>query len=94
MYTCERTGVTSLNTVIVWDFLVNEDNLLGSGALVSAIESMPVQPREGFTITGTISSGIVITQLQVNVSSSFDGAMVMCNIVGASNSLNVLVRSE
>ena len=95
MYTCERTGVT-VNTIIAWDFISNENNLLGGATFVRTLnESTSIQLREGFTLTGNISSsGTVIAVLQVNASSDYNGAMVICYINGPSNTIVVSIRGE
>ena len=100
-YTCERTGfdvTTGADPFIDWLFIVTDGRnlLLGFGTSARALnETTSVQPREGFTITGNFSSsGTVITMLQVNASSSFDGAMVICDILRLSNTLTVSVRGE
>ena len=96
VYTCERTGVTSPNTLIFWDLLLNETNVLRANTPVRVLnESMSVQPPGEIRtiLTGNFSSsGTVVAVLQVNASSDFN--MVRCIIIGATSTLPVSVRGE
>ena len=97
MYTCKRTGVTkAAKTLIVWNFISNQVNLLGSATPVRALnESTSIQLGEGFTLMGNVSSsGTVIAVLQLSASSDYNGAMVMCDINGPSNTIVVSIRGE
>ena len=99
MYTCERTGVNiAYDPQIVWSFLSNEmiTRLRTTTPVSTLNESMSVSTSaEGFSLMGNISSsGTVVTVLQVNASSSFNGAMVECSIYGNSNTLTFSIKGE